>query len=657
MAIKFKTFPHYRVNVKDESITSVFQTEVLPLHIPLFLGYAEKGPVNTPVIGDYATLKEVFGAGTFDIYSKYFKHPNVFLRKACEYQQVFYCRLAPEAVKSASLVLECNVKTGVQITQYQKDEFGGRVLNTNGEPIPLTDDGDIVTEPGIQITWTVRALTGDETISNLTPRVSGTTTTYPIIAFQADSPGAWANKVGFKIWFDASTVDKSVVEDISALLFNIGIVSQDYGIDTPTPIRDLYNEEFTEFSFKPDAIDPSTEKRLMFEDIIENDYQNNVPFNYHVYASNVELIGTVAQGVEPDDENVAASPWLVDIMSGTNLLGYPYDHIVVLTDEDDTTIMHADVIQYMSSGADGSLTESGLESLTKTWLTGETFPDIYDSARYPITHLWDSGYVLDTKKQMIDFMSIRDDVKIMLSTQDVSKAANTKSEDQSTGSALRSRALLHPESNIYGTQVCRCTIMQQCGKEATGMNWKGLVPATYDTMIKKCIYQGTSRLTGKPKGLPGSAVEVLKDINWFATTDDHKQLSWDTGLNYMQHYDLTRYHYADVRTVYPYETSLLSDDIFSDILTYIKHIARKQWSVFVGRDEPAYQLYGDIRQAVSQEIYDVFGTAVRSETNVYQTDVDRALGYQSTIEIAVYGTMPNRVWNVIVPVRRDTEEG
>jgi hypothetical protein len=254
---------------------------------------------------------------------------------------------------------------------------------------------------------------------------------------------------------------------------------------------------------------------------------------------------------------------------------------------------------------------------------------------------------------MIDFMGIRDDVKIMLSTQSVYNEPNTKAEDQSSGSYLRGRALLHPESFIYGTMACRVTIQQQCGYLTELSNYTKLVPTTLDNLTKKGKWQGATYMKGKPKGLPHSAMTVLKDINWIPVTSDFKQQSWDNALNYAQYYDMTSLHYPDVISIYPYLTSLLSDDIFTDMLVYIKHIVRYQWAKFAGVDDPISQLIGSIKESVGKDIYGKLGNYLRAEVNPYQTELDAELGYALTVEIPVYGTIPNRVWNVIVPVRRE----
>ena len=662
---KFYSFPHYEINVKDESARTVNLVEQLALHRPMFLSFAERGPIGVPMYGSYEEHAATFGKGTFDVFSPYYRHPNLFAEKSLQNNKVFFVRLASLTAKSSTLILECSVYEK-PIIQYQKDAQGFRVKDTDGNFIPIDDGtGDPLKEPGAVLKWTLRELTADEnpkflvqqtkSIPNPEGGANISVTTYPVIAFVASSPGYWGNLTGFKLFWNPES-DNGVAAAMKALIYTFGLVNIPWGADTANVVRTKYLDVDTEFTFAPDTVDRSTMRRYFLGEVLSNDYRDeDIDFATYVYSDNVKAIGEFCIDREDVDTfTELTSPFMVNLFTGNTMDQRPYDHITIDIDSDDALLMNKNIISYMVGGDDGDGTDEDLESLTRQWLGGSIFPEIRDRARYPITHLYDSGYEIATKEALIDFLGMRDDVKIILSTQSVYNEPNTKAEDQSTGSFLRSRALLHPESFIYGTQACRVTILQQCGKLNELTNYTKIVPATLDCMMKKGIWQGAIYMKGKPKGLPKSAVTVLKDINWFPVDADFKQLSWDNALNYMQYYDMTSVHYPDVISVYPYLTSLLSDDIFTDMLIYIKHIVRYQWSKFAGVDDPIAQLIGDIKESVGQDIYAKLGNFIRAEVNPYQTETDLQLGYSLTVEIPVYGTVPNRVWNVIVPVRRES---
>ncbi len=663
---KFYSFPHYEINVKDESMRTPLIVEQLALHRPIFLSFAERGPIGVPVYGSYEELVKRFGEGTFDMFSNYYRHPSLFAERSLRNNKVFFVRLASDTSKAASLLLQCSIYKK-PIIQYQKDSEGYRITDVDDNPIPIDDGvGGSLKEVGTVIKWSVRELDLlNENPKALIQQTSSipdpdggpniTVTTYPIAAFSATSSGAWGNVTGFKFYWNEDS-DSGVAEAMQSIIYTFGMTSVPWGEDTPAVVRTKYLDTSTEFTFAEGTTDKTTMRRYNLTEVIPNEYSaDNIIFDMHLYPANVKTIGASCLA----DENVANFPeltseFMVNLFSGKTMLQQPYDHIVIDTDADDSVIFNKNVINYMTGGNDGDTTDEDLEELTRIWLTGNVFPDINDKPRYPITHLYDSGYDATTKESLIDFLGLRDDVKIILSTQSVYNEPNTKAEDQSMGSFLRARALLHIESFIYGTMACRVTILQQCGYLSENVPYVKLVPATLDCMIKKGIWQGAIYMKGKPKGLPNSAVTVLKNMNWFPVTDDFKQLSWDNALNYMQYYDMTSVHYPDVISVYPYLTSLLSDDIFTDMLVYIKHIVRFQWAKFAGVDDPIQQLIANIKDSVSRDIYAKLGNFVRAEVNPYQTDLDVELGYALTVEIPVYGTVPNRVWNVIVPVRRES---
>jgi len=661
---KFYSFPHYEINVKDESMRSPLIVEQLALHRPIYFSFAEKGEPGVPHYGSYDELSKIVGDGTFDLFSKYYKHPSLFLQKALQTNKVFLVRLADDTCKSASLVLECSVHQQ-DLVQYQKDGTGFRLKDANGDPIPIDDGaGGSLMEPGTVVKWSTRPLADGEDpkaiaqSTSVMPDPYGgspiNVTTYPVAVMITSSPGAYGNNSGFKMYWDAES-DNGVAASMDSLIFKIAAVDTKWGSDTPSVVRNKYLETSSEFTFREGTTDKATMRRYNLNEVLENDWDSaDLPWDIVTYPANVEAISAAALA----SESVSVFPeltsaWMVNLMTGKSLIGQDYDHISVDFSASDAVLLDENVIHFSLGGADGDLSDATLESLTREWLTGNVFPEIMDQLHYPITHLYDSGYESATKEAMIDFLGIRDDVKLIMSTQSVYEQPNTKSEDQSMGSFLRSRALLHPESFIYGTQACRVTILQQCGTLNEVTPYTGIVPATLDCMLKKCEWQGAIYMKGKPKGLPKSAVTCIKDINWFPVQPDFKQLSWDNALNYMQYYDMTSVHYPDVISVYPYQTSLLSDDIFTDMIVYLKHVVHFQWAKFAGVDDPINQLIGDIRDSVGRDIYAKFGNFMRAEVNPYQTDTDEQLGYALTVEIAVYGTVPNRVWNVIVPVRRE----
>jgi hypothetical protein len=653
------SFPNAYINLQDNSAQTVADPTVLPVHLPLFLTFADKGPVGVPQIGGANALQAIFGSSMLNERSPLFTHQSVFLKRALPFQQVMMARVVDPAATFASLVLLCTV-TPAQIPQYQRNSSGGLVL-TNGQPTPVlqTDGVTPVTAAGVKLSFSTRALASGETISTVATVTSNVTVggqqvtanTYPIAAFTADV-GSAGNNAGFRLFYNTS-YDTTAVANVGAMLWSFQPVVLNTLTNIESPIYDIYNSQTQTFAFMPNAYDPTTATFYPLTDVINDDYNGlpGLPYDFYVYGANVGTIGQAILTVSP--ELGAISPYLVNFMTAVDANGNPYEHMQV--DSTAATILNANVVNYLSGGTDGSVTKEMYESLVVAYLSGVTYPQISDTFRYPLTHFYDSGFSLANKEAMIAFYGLRDDVKITWSTQDVALPANTAAQDQSTGSALRAWLLLNPESIDFGTQFCRADIYQQCGTLSDTQVYNTIVPCNLDRMLKRCAFNGSSTITAEPKGRPNSEVTIfnIASLNWTPTTDQQKQLSWNNGLNYIQYADVKTVFYPDLISVYPLDTSLLSNDCFVDYAAvYLKKIIRRQWTIYSGRTDPAKNLFTDIEGSVDSAANYVFNNRIGVDTVASQTAIDSALGYQITVTCNVTGNMPDRVWQTIVTINR-----
>jgi len=668
------TFPNANINLQDLETNVVPDPTILPLHIPMFMCFTDTGPVGVPTLGGTNALTTMFGPSMLNQRSPLYHHPNVFLEHALQYQQVYLVRLVDPAAFAASLVVLCTVTPG-SLVQYQRTSGGALVLDTSGNPIPIVaEGGGSESQPGVTLTFSTRPL-ATSTVSNTVDGVTTITTvnsetirdiatttvmtegvsavTYPLLAIQAPI-GSAGNLMGFSLFYN-SLFDASAVANANAMIYSFNPVTLNGSTSIASPVYDIYNEATQAFAFPANAYDPTTATYYDLVDVVTNDFNGlpGLPYNFSVYGANATAIGQAVLAVSP--ELGAMSPNLINILSAVDQEGNPYEHAVMGAGSVD--IVNPNVVLYLQGGTDGTTTKTMLENLTTQFVSGELNPEISDVFRYPITHLYDSGYSLACKQTLPAIFGLRDDVKIEFSTQDVALPANTAPQDQSTGSALRAALLLNPESIEFGTQACRASIYQQCGLLSDSQTWNTIVPATINRLIKRCIYNGTDHVTGEPKGRPNSEVTILKigSLNWTPSTPQQMQLSWNTGLNYIQYCDVATLFYADLLSIYPIDTSLLSSDVFVDyVAVYLKHIIRQQWTIFVGRDDPPKSLFQDIAAAIDARASYVFGNIISTSTVVSQTAVDTALGYQSTVTVSVQGSMPNRVWKVIVPITQAT---
>lgn len=719
-----ESYPHYVINVIDESIYTPIVSEFLPLHRPVYAMKTQKGPIGIPQwCPSIVEARRIFGAETFnELNNTYFSKDALFLNNTFPNNGAFIVRLADEATADpAWCILEVGV-TSADVIQYQKDAEGNWIRDAAGDPIPEDDPGNPgspLTETGIELEWAIRTtlITGED-FDNLVPRTvagSPSTTWYPWMTFKSVSPGAWGNDTAFQLWYDTDDNEIGKVDRAASLYFNFAATqkeAQGSGVD---PIHDKYNNTFNSGVLKPDVIDESIAMRVSLADVLETafDPDSNValPYTIKVYSSNIETIGDAIRAVEVNRVDMLDDAWYVNPVSITDLDGKPYDHVVFAGTSQPLV---KDVNLYLVNGLDGNLTDPAIETLFVDFLELTMNPDIVDEARYPFTHIVDTGWALAGKYAMCDFMATREDVKVILSTQRVAElgttyvviadggtpiageiessdligrkistvagviyivtddnhasfvgttvtvhdlpAYNDEAIDNSVGAALRARALLIPESIIKGTGCCRATIFQQAGRLAVG-NYKGIVPATIWIALKMSEYHNTDRMDDAPEGLPSSRVDVFKSWNWAPASADQKRRSWDGGLNYFQYADRNKIHYASLHSVYVHDTSVLAINDYTDAVIYTKHEMRKSWAKHAGLTLAVGELQELIQEDLSAAVAIVYNDRYTFNLEVYQTDEEANLGYVDHVRLELISPANHRVWNTDLVAKRQNFEG
>lgn len=650
---KVYTYPHWEISVIDRSIYTPLDTEILPLFRPIFFMKTQQGPAGVPVwCSSYTRAATVFGEGTFDDSTEYYSREALFLNSLFARQGAFIVRMADSTAKKGSLVLELAVKNA-QVRQYETDTDGRFVLDDQGEKIPLIDsDEAYVEEDGLEFKWSVRQLNAGETVKSLRPVQVGTgddaKTVYPILAVEAKSVGKYANSIGVKLFADLDDLDDTLAKNVKSFPYTFGAVKKTYGQDTVSAIHSNLQNVYETFVAKPKQQDSRTARNVSFDEVITN-YYDDLPFEVTLFNKNIKDIGELMQVVEGSD--TIPDPYLANIVSLYSVDDRPYQHVVMSDDND--LVLNDTRILYMDGGSDGDLTDAGIEALTRQYLKDLVYPEILDQPRYPFTHIIDTGVALETKEAFIDFLGVHDAFKVILSTQNANLGRfNTKAEDLSTGDALHSRCQLQPECAIKGTECCRAEIYQQAGYLADS-TYTGIVPSTYDIMNKKSLFLSTPQIQGIPAGLPLSEVNVFREYNWVPCDADHKQRSWNNGLNYFQHYDMTGVHYPAMRSVYQYETSVLSSAHYTDALIFVKHIVRYNWSKFAGIEDEFARFSSEATSAVTSDITYMLNGRYSATVKFSQTEEEAKIGYISHCTIQLWGNPQQRVWKVDIECYRN----
>ena len=769
--------------------------------------------------------------------SKYCSNDSIFVKNVMTNNGCFIVRLAEkESLKKATssfrhdgiserqgsikalqileAVVECGAdhKSGTQVTVYERTATGSILKDEDGVPIEYRVDGDgnhvkpfidgstslnpdnedwqnatAKTVTGIKINWRWRyayiPIGGPghdverEAVKNMSSYVEGVggqaKTVYPMIVFEAASPGSWGNDNCLEFFYDSSINSRDEVQLLGNVQYTLKPHFKEYGKSSVQSYFDKRGNNAVSFVMEPDKIDDRYESMVSFNDVLDDSYDLNNPLPWDVtyFNENWELVCKLARkfelkyytdtfdaqdttitladgsviannagdgiadadtdgvyGVDTfvdaqgnaleyidlnDDQTKAfndqtayynaqgdlAKPWMVNIVSGQNLDGVPYHTIVVngvtpvepenattnpveLADnEDDGTKLRpytawknadlvSDVLHYACNGRDGSLTDWDHETNIRSFY-GLTYQyedtwnpkNIVDRGHYPFNTIFDTGYTLETKKALCDFLVTREDVKVVLSTQNCNKyinaangnvmtpVLNTMAQDESVGTALQSRVQLMRESIIKGTACCRATIFAHAG-HLFG-TYKGIVPMTIWSAIKGSEHYNTTTMRGTVKGWPNSQVDIFKDLNWVAPDEESHERHWNIGINYVQYYDMDNLHFPSVRTVYKYDTSVLLDDEFTDAIVFTKQAARDSWATYVGMDTPQAEYESLVVADVTARLHRIYNGRYTFTVEAYQTAEEARRGYVQHVAITIYAPAIKRVWLVDVICRRE----
>ena len=414
----------------------------------------------------------------------------------------------------------------------------------------------------------------------------------------------------------------------------------------------------------------------------------------------------------------------VNVISGKNLMNQPYEHVLINSEvsaatlaaieeeeldehgfiigeyDDGTTEetpLQAEVqtigdvsltsIGYvvLSGGDDGTFFEDEDNSEYTTYIDGESVKafrqasndtamyrfvklkaagvhdEIVESLHYPFTHIFDIGYSFKTKKAMLDFLDIRDDVMVILSTQVLMTdgsgrpvKVNDQATDEGNGEALRAYALLMRESVLYGTDCMRTSIYCHSGHLVDSLVYGGILPFTYWDAVQYSKYGNLTYMKqDEPRGLPNSYNLLFRDWNWWNYRADAQSRVWDNGMNYVQYADMTRLFYPALRTVYRAATSVLVDEWFVAAVVYAKYVVRRAWATFSGRNDPASILQSLIKKYLDTEIGFLFNGKYAFDVSVYQTAEEQELGYIQHVKLSITSGATMRVLDVDIEVNRE----
>lgn len=660
-----------------------------PTHLPLCYFYARRGKAGARLMGDGDQSQ--YHIDTFDPRKPYYNHSTVFLAgflskgNAVMAERVIPDDAGPVAGVRVSIEL---LKTSV--VDYERNSDGS-IKITAGNPVPASGSPIAGGAKARLVISPIPAGAngfgkGVVTDGTLTDTNNTESEIIPLFDSVESSIGEDGNlsAINFFAPTAASTeaqFDSRLLSAIRAYPFAFRVGRKASRNSTPSAVEDITGQKTSIYSFKQGAINTFTDAQMHLADVVVGRYNrandSRLPDvdgflgNVAVYQSNIDRV--VKELYDLEVAYVTAHPavaakydfmmdgeaeeHLFNFLGGTTYSGYPY-HTYQLQEALDGFKPTSAQWATFSGGSDGTMSDAAFATLVEGKIAeyASRFSPVHDDARRVESVFYDSGFPLATKYKLLDFMAIRKDVGLGLSVYEAGAPAGDAAGNYATAQALRSRAVLTPESTYFGTPCSRVFIMGRSGK-LIGSPYSKRVPGLYEMAMKFAEFMGAGNRVWKedkrPGGYPGSIVKHLTDIDVSYTPVDQRVQDWDVGLNWIQNYDLNQQHIPAFKSVYSDDTSVLNSIITNFAIIECNKVCQETHRQFTGTDHLSNgQLAERVDREISKKLASIFGNRFRIEVETTFTDADIATNRSWTTVIRLGAAGVKTVMTAYVEAHR-----
>ncbi len=662
--------------VKDDSSAPGARTSVpLPQHLPKWFIYGQTGPSVKDKYPEQLLVgnerNRMYGDKTFVEGSKYFNHQTVFANGANDAVNAgIYVRLlgvdhGPKPTAQVSMdVLPCKVDL------YERNADGSLKLDAAGDPKPTG-----ATVNGFRVKFVVDSITdlaGEETFGQRDQsqgdQVDAATgvqsTRYPLFDFQHSFYGEDGNLAGFRFWGQTSentgSLPTKMMSQERAFPFSFGVVRKNEKTGNVKFVESLFGEQFMTITLKPGVVDPLVNKKIGMADRVIKEYQNLVDTRYplqygqfgamKIYQENIDtLLGMfhaaeVAVGLENwhDFDEVETDKYLFNPITGVNTTGAPYQSFLFV-ESPDSVRFSPNTSVFLAGGDDGKMNNDNFANSVAEYMARYADPsdELMDDAYHVESHIYDSGFPLDTKYELIKFISERKDTFIHLVPYTDGERPLTRAEEFSIATSLMSRVAMYPESTYFGTPVYRAMVTG-CSAKIRGLANERDYPALYEVLVKSAKYMGASEGKFKTEfrfeGFPGHIIDSMYDISIRFVPDAIRIRNWDTGLNWIGRFDREQYYFPALKTVYNEDTSVMTGYVFACVMLTVNKALSKCQRHFSGRSDltPA-QFTTKVNEFMTNELHGKFDGRVTIIPRAQFTSMDEIRNYSWTVPVDVGG--------------------
>lgn len=516
-------------------------------------------------------------------------------------------------------------------------------------------------------------------------------TLYPLLARVAKNQGKYYDNLGVAIApITGTDLDSSTVSHNKAMVYKLAFFTRDSSTSSPKTFRTLNGEPYAQFVPKEKATNPSTEALMDFETIITNSWWNETDelkaLRYedyetiHFYSDSFEKVCKMFLASEKayiseedkkwyDGNYASTSAWydfttadataideeylIVNPISCKTSQDVPYftvikgnDYNPSLKDNQKEVLMSLDSPVFLQGGNDGTISNEEFEKLVVADMANYVDEDseYQDLAINVESTFYDTGFTLATKKELVNFITLRKDTDIVLSTfVDGESTADELSltTSRARAEALKTRYQMAPESEYFGTTVARGVVVMGSGKLRDGST-KNRVPMTYEIGLKAASMMGSSTGNWNSKNIfdnyPGNALEYLIDPQPSFIPASIKPTIWNEGVVWVQPYDRSSYHIPALQTIYEDDTSVLNNFFVMKALGQLTKLSDRVWRKFTGTSSLSNaEFIETVTEYCNKLLKGKFDNVVTVIPEVIIDDDDETRGYSWHIVWKLYG--------------------
>jgi hypothetical protein len=588
----------------------------LPFTRPIMFGFAPMGKEG-PAWMSTSEIVASYGDAVIDFDSKYATHAMTYISRAVKSitRGIFWRLRAKDAAPEATMAFDFEMVKD-NIPEYKRDATGNYLRDDAGALQPTGE-----TFVGYRIAFFKSAIPVDDqgvstygkrqpTKGVLTSSIAGEESTrYPLADYVVADFGSEGNNLGLSMWApttsSAITANPDLNEEVNSFINRLKIVRRPSVFEAPATIPNKYDQVSTTFSFG-EAIVSENDGGIVLDldarvpgewtDDSAEYYQRSQIGKMNLYREYLIPALKAIQATEAphgligdgDDDYLQ-----VNLLGATDVNDIPYYTLQLEGLTTGSIMFTENSTFYFEGGSDGTMSNAVLDTLVKEIFDNFDQPGyrLDNVAKYPFNFFCDSGYSLNTKYSLMNMLTKRQDSFLILSTQDISRAANDEESEESIAASILTRLQMFPDSVEYATPPFRGALVGHVGLLAgTARN----VPATLsiDLAYKLMRYGAGDSGVLNSDYAPDTSdngnyiVTEVKGLNVIDKTWRNKRRLWAQSVVYVEDYDHNnRLFYPGIQSFYNDQTSVLNSAIVGLCVAQLARYAWETWRNLTGNQK------------------------------------------------------------------------